>query len=270
MPVFLPLLREFRQLPTLILILAGTIAGCGETVVLGYTNGDFFECVPVPCQGAGTKACGDCVDNDGDGHPDAADEHCLSACDDDESGFYVAQSGNNQASCNQDCFFDSNSGAGNDGCQWDHQCDPLSPAGDSCPYDDGRFAATCESWGTAQSDYCVSTCLSKTPNGCDCFGCCELPARSGNFVWLGKQQQNQATCNEDSFSDPESCPPCTPVPSCQNTCDSCEVCVGGSGLPPGCQANDACPDGALSCATAPFACTDGTYCVTGCCREVAP
>lgn len=200
----------------------------------GSTTIDSGSCVPRPCEGR-VLACGDCLDNDGDGPIDAQDLECLGACDDDEESLHTGIPGQNQALCRMDCFFDGDSGGGNDGCIWDHRCDPLSigpdypPSGQPmCEFDPTITVGTqsCDEARAMQSDVCQLACLEQTPDGCDCFGCCELPARSGNFVWVGKELGGSGSCEIAMAGDPASCPPCTPVPGCQNPCTGCERCVG--------------------------------------------
>jgi hypothetical protein len=103
-----------------------------------------------------------------------------------------------------------------------------------------------------------------TPNGCDCFGCCELPARSNRFVWIGAEQGGVGTCDNAHLDDPVACPRCTPVPSCLNRCDACEICAGevtlGAGCTPSCSVGVPCGPGA--------SCSGTSYCITGCCIEV--
>jgi hypothetical protein len=145
-----------------------------------------------------------------------------------------------------DCYFDNDSGGGNDQCDWDHRCDPLSvapnypPSNDAaCEYDPAFTIgpATCSEAQTTASDLCLQVCLPLTPNGCDCFGCCEIPRNSGQFVWIGKEQDGVGTCELDALSDSIACPPCTPVSGCLNPCDDCERCIGESEPPAGCPAS---------------------------------
>ncbi|NUO54035.1 MAG: hypothetical protein HOV80_34755, partial [Polyangiaceae bacterium] len=128
---------------------------------------------------------------------------------------------------------------------------------------------------------CHDYCGPLTPNGCDCFGCCELPAGSGSFVWLGSIGANENTvCTLNDVTNPDICHPCEPVDDCLNPCDPCEICIGkplpgpecfggeggggsGAGGAPGMQ----CPDGVQECGLAGQApCPTGYYCITGCCQ----
>jgi hypothetical protein len=78
-------------------------------------------CEQRMCQ-ASVFACGDCIDNDNDGQIDSQDDHCLGPCSDNEAGYRGDIPGQNQNACEQDCYFDKDSG-NNDGCTWDHRCD---------------------------------------------------------------------------------------------------------------------------------------------------
>ncbi|HEU4578031.1 MAG TPA: hypothetical protein VFS67_07240 [Polyangiaceae bacterium] len=227
-------------------------------------------CVPVSCGGT-ARQCGNCIDDDQDGRIDAQDPDCLGPCDDSEAELFSGISVRVNGSCRSDCYFDLNSGSGDDGCNWSFRCDPLataplySPTGLAmCEYDPSL--AVCQ-MDTARARACEGGCLPLTPNGCDCFGCCELPAQSGNFIWLGSENQ-QHHCELESSADPTQCRPCTPVPSCQNDCKECELCVGKPTLPASCgsAARPACADGVQSCDPSdPGACGALHYCITGCC-----
>ncbi len=217
-------------------------------------------CVPVACIGFGTVACGDCVDNDGDGLTDMDDPHCAGPCDQTEENFAVPDlPGANPDPCRLDCRFDSDIGIGNDGCDWKAGCDPLNPVGAACSAPE---ASVCSGLA-ANLTTCRNTCLPAVPHGCDCFGCCELPARSGQFVWLNS---NGGTCaSSQDLADPQRCRPCTPVPSCLDTCDACELCIGDTAVPAGCAA-PACPAGTQSCGVGDLPrCAPGAACIGGCC-----
>src|SRR5688500_10117929 len=120
--------------------------------------------------------CSDGKDNDGDGKIDAADPECVGVCDNDEGTFATGMPGDNKddlRSCHQDCFFDGNSGQGDDGCRWDLRCDPGRAGAAQCPYTPNKPGLKCD----PPSQACVNKCRAITPNGCDCFGCCAIPGR---------------------------------------------------------------------------------------------
>lgn len=195
----------------------------GAVTDAGTSDGGPTVCGIVMC-GSFLYACGDCIDNDADGLTDYEDPDCLGPCHNNEAGFYPMIPGGGGAPCKLDCYYDSNSGSGDDNCEWDARCDPLEPElgcmYTSPPPADARCAA-------AQPMACLDFCTPRTPNGCDCFGCCELPARSGSWVYLGTENAaGDPTCTLDDVTDPILCHPCTPHPTCVNTCGRCELCLG--------------------------------------------
>jgi hypothetical protein len=243
----------------------GGVAGSGPTEL-------------APCDGK-IYACGDLVDNDGDELVDNRDPECLGPCDDTEDGFHPELPGWTGDSCRLDCFWDGGNGPGNDDCYWDHRCDPLEvapdyhPEGAACEFDDNYQipgGPDCAEALVAQSRTCEATCGPLTPNGCDCFGCCEVPPGSGDHVWLGSYDANKVpTCTFADIGDEARCQPCTPVPSCENACEPCEYCFGKTALPPECfepGSDPQCPAELTPCGgPAQPACPSGSYCITGCC-----
>jgi hypothetical protein len=214
---------------------------------------DAGPCRPLACGGR-VLQCGDCSDNDEDGKVDASDPECLGPCDDSESEL---QSGavNVTGACRADCYFDLNSGSGDDRCGWSFRCDPRSVAPDFDPTGSAmcQHDPTLDSCDGSELGPCIDRCLPLTPNGCDCFGCCEIPAASGRFVWLGAGDGER---------------PCTPVSGCLNTCDECELCVGRTVLLPACSASlgPSCASGVAACdPETPLGCGLDQYCITGCC-----
>jgi hypothetical protein len=243
--------------------------GAGPNLDAGDTPPfDAGPCVPVAC-GASYRRCGNCQDDDGDGAIDARDPDCLGPCDDSEAELGTGTASRVTGSCRTDCYFDRNSGSGNDGCSWSYDCDPRSVAPDFFPTGSSmcEFDPSDRSCDPGALSACEGSCLPLTPNGCDCFGCCELPAGSNSFIWLGAAS-DQKQCELATLADPSACKPCTPVPSCQNTCEECELCVGKSSLPASCSpgAGPACPAGTNSCdPNASGGCGAFEYCITGCC-----
>lgn len=246
-------------------LLAGADSGAaaGEPGTAGAA-----PCQKTLCRGQYYQ-CGNCDDDDGDGKLDAEDPECLGPCDDDEVGLSTGLKVSGGPPCRLDCYFDADAGPGNDMCDWSQQCDRLSVAPDYPPSGDSRCEFGVEAPGkpvdcaalAQQPTACVESCLPLVPNGCDCFGCCELPARSQQFHFIGRGR-GALGCELDALDDPEACPPCTPVKSCFNECDPCEACV-GSELDPTCSAPAACPSGQACGIDAP--CPVDHYCVTGCC-----
>ncbi len=200
----------------------------GNQYGTGGPGGAHAGCIPN-----GPK-CNNCIDDDGDGRIDYEDPECVGPLDNDEGSFATGIPGDNVDACKQDCFFDGNSGMGNDHCLWQLKCDPLSTGG-SCPYD-ASYASSHQtecSTSASQSQQCIDSCRRLVPNGCDCFGCCAIPG--GPTVRLA------ATCTAAKFNDPVACPPCTQVTQCANPCGHCEICVGKPTLPADCYAST--PDG---------------------------
>lgn len=218
---------------------------------------------------AGSTACSNCEDDDGDGLIDAFDPECTGPLDDDEATFATGIPGDNIDFC-QDCFFDGNSGHEDDGCDYHTDClygMVPPPRGNS-----GCFS--CET-----SAECQDNCLEYTPNGCDCFGCCEVFDRDGEsrLVLLDSQ------CTVDDLS---ACQSCQQSADCRNDCDPCEICIGKTTVAPSCgdepddpDAPDAgqppgddppdegvpsCSDGRAAC-TEEMPCPSTDYCLTGCC-----
>jgi hypothetical protein len=235
---------------------AGSLGDAGAT-----------SCATTLCRGQQYQ-CGNCIDDDGDGLVDALDPDCLGPCDDDELGLSTGLSGNQSAACRLDCYFDGDNGVGNDKCEWSAACDPLSVAPDYPPSGQAKckygasMGVDCAGRESAQAPTCLDVCLPLVPNGCDCFGCCELPGGSGNYHFLGMGRGAEG-CQRDTINDPLACPPCTPVPSCLNDCTKCETCV--DKLPdPSCNAGSGCPAGEPACGP-DTPCQVGNYCVTGCC-----
>ena len=273
--------------------------------ILIQTDGGTFTCYVAPCQGK-VYQCGDCIDNDGDGLVDSQDPDCLGACQNNEAGFAGDIPGQNNAPCKSDCYWDQDTGSGNDQCYWNHSCDPFEqgpPAATNpeigCAYDPNTHVGgapvppgqnDCTYLLNNQSTACTNFCKPLTPNGCDCFGCCENPYNKGTFVYAGSVDNNgQPSCEATmaSLNDPTKCKPCTPVVGCQNTCAHCEVCFGGAPLPPDCFGDMAgqtgstdmagstppqqCPSNVQPCGLpGEAACTPGYYCVTGCCVALIP
>jgi hypothetical protein len=276
---------------------AGAGGNGGSSYVTGSGGGGIYL---AACQGH-IYECGDTVDNDGDGLIDWQDSDCLGPCDNTEGSYYGGIPGQDGPDCTVDCYFDQDSGSGNDDCHWNHQCDeheadpdfyPEHENGTKCHYDSSVNTpgtdASCDEMYATQSDTCMNYCGPLTPNGCDCFGCCELPAGGGKYVWLGSEDAGgNGTCAIDVVDDPTLCQPCKPVAACLNDCGTCELCIGKSELPPEClgtggaggaggtggtmgaggSGTSQCSPGVQACGLSGQApCPTGSYCITGCCQ----
>jgi hypothetical protein len=290
----------------------------GGTIIT-LPDGGVFVCYITPCQGK-VYACGNCMDDDQDGRVDSQDPDCLGPCQNNEAGFFGSIPGQNNAPCKSDCYWDQDTGSGNDECNWSHSCDTFEQGGTvnnvsfdpkttpeiGCTYDPNTKVAgasvpngqkDCDYLSKNQAADCKKICAPLTPNGCDCFGCCEDPNRKGNFIYAGSvNAAGTPTCNSDpaTMADPSKCKPCTPVlaeSGCYNTCETCELCFGKTSLPAECYASqpdlsgvpsDAdlssnppppppqmCPPGIQACGLAgQEPCPPGQFCVTGCCTIV--
>jgi hypothetical protein len=264
-------------------IVAGAYAvlvpGCGNSVnalsdggtgAAGTTGTGGIGGGKIP---VGQTQCSDGIDNDGDGKIDYADPECVGPLDNDESSYATGIPGDNVDSCKQDCFFDGNSGMGDDGCDWQLKCDPRTTNA-ACPYDQAyAMSHTNEcSFSNSQSQTCIDKCQKLVPNGCDCFGCCAVPGTSTPIRLV-------ATCTAADFGDPTKCPPCTQVTQCMTPCGHCDYCIGKETLPADCATDGGtptnnCPTGYMACGVPggvdPAACPVDTGCVTGCCRPLVP
>lgn len=189
-------------------------------VTVGTTDAGTFE---ILC-GSATCACADGEDNDGDGLSDGFDSECTGPFDNDEGTFATGIPGDNRDPKWQDCFFDGNSGAGDDGCRYHTDC----LTGDAEP-----DAAEC-----SLTQACIDFCAPLTPPGCDCFGCCEVPYQEGTVHIMLSEQCSLATLDDEG-----TCPRCVPTDTCGNECGECEICIGETleDLPDSCWDNP--PDG---------------------------
>jgi hypothetical protein len=231
------------------------------------------SCNVAECMGK-VYACGDCIDNDDDGLIDGEEPECWGPCDNNESGFKGNIPGQSHAPCtSMDCYFDGDSGSGNDGCTWSHACDPSQPNPSACEYDASTnipgSGMTCEQAQQDQDAACEAVCGPLTPNGCDCFGCCEIVVDATAYtVYLGSGE-GEGTCTMADVADPTKCAPCVQVDSCLNPCEpeACELCIGQTELPDDC--DPSCPDGLEACdpAAQNTDCPFDFVCISGCCHE---
>jgi len=212
--------------------------------------------------GTAACACANGIDDDGDGKIDGFDEECTGAVDDDEGSFATGIPGDNSDPNWQDCFYDGNSGAGDDHCRYHAEC----LTGERAPTD-----PSC----TITSE-CQEFCAARTPNGCDCFGCCAIQIDEATSVNVFISE----SCSLENIDDTAACPRCTPSTACGNTCAECELCPGKSveDLPETCGGGGGtggtsseppppaytCDAGQTVCGGA-GECPAGEYCSLGCC-----
>jgi hypothetical protein len=246
-----------------------SLCGCGETCdpsALGCSD----ACNVATCDGM-IWDCGNCSDDDGDCLVDAQDPECFGPCDNSEIWFSGEIPGQDNSPCKHDCYFDNNSGSGNDDCFWSHECDPLLPTAE-CDYDPEAMipgsSMSCDEAAAMQSAECEDICSPLVPNGCDCFGCCEvfLPAGGSVTVFLGSEDDSgDAECTMEGIEDPDLCHPCTQVPACINPCEGCEICFGQTELPPGCDEQECSIEQQQCGLIGQEPCPLGEFCLTGCC-----
>jgi hypothetical protein len=226
----------------------GADGGWGTPIVT--IDAGVLYCGAQPC------SCSNGRDDDGDTLIDALDPECTGPADDVEDSLAIGVHGESEDVRCQDCFYDQNSGAGDDGCSRARTCrtDPSAGGAGAC--------ASCE-----VAPRCQDHCMPLAPNGCDCFGCCSV-FRSGVSVDV----LLVSTCTVAMLDDVAACPRCVPAPDCLNPCGPCELCTGRSvaDLPPMC-ASGGGPG--FTCDEAPICldasdCGAGAYCQQGCCVQL--
>ncbi|HUS27191.1 MAG TPA: hypothetical protein VMZ53_01745 [Kofleriaceae bacterium] len=240
----------------------------------------------------GSSQCSNCNDDDSDGKIDGFDPECTGPLDNDESSFKTGIPGDNIDATSQDCFFDGNSGSGNDGCnqhtccllqsgtqpgttqQDRNECHQEAPSANQNKY---TIANCYAPWGTAPvPTKCSMVCGKLAPPGCDCFGCCTIcnpaladTAHPGGCFDIDINPAVSPNCDSSNVNDPAACKQCGKNPDCGNSqCGgaTCILCPGQdpSSLPPECNNTTTCPTGIDPCGT-DNSCPTGTYCSIGCC-----
>jgi cysteine-rich repeat protein len=230
---------------------------CDDGNVLGL-DGCSATCHAELMCGSKLYKCGNGLDDDGDGKIDLEDPECTTPCDEDEESFQTTLPGQN-LDCKSDCYWDSDSGVGNDQCEWQLKCDMQNPGADiGCGFDpDLKMCAA------KVPPQCLDVCVPLVPNGCDCFGCCLV---GDQYVYLNSNPDcslgNLAACNS-----------CTFFPQCSNACEpeQCELCFGQDvdDLPPECGGMPTCEPGVTPCADT-SECGPLEFCQTGCCVPIMP
>lgn len=267
----------------------------------GDGDGGVGETIDAPpfggmCTPGGDLQCSDCVDNDGDGKIDGFDPECSGPIDDREDSFATGIPGDNIDATMQDCFFDGNSGAGNDGCN-QHVCCLLQAGGATADTSDDRAEckllapnadekkytrANCYMpFGSAPvSPKCQMNCGPLAPPGCDCFGCCTVcqdPNDASSCRDIALNPQISPNCDQSNINDPgadgmlntadDPCKQCFKADCGNEECGgaTCILCPGQdpSTLPTSCNGST-CPMGITEC-MADGSCPAGTWCSTGCC-----
>ena len=254
----------------------GSNSGIDAPGTTGDSGGPYIDAPPFNggcTPNTSAPQCSNCMDDDGDGKIDGDDIECTSPFDNDENSFATGIPGDNIDPVMQDCFFDGNSGAGNDGCNI-HVCCLLGAATKAdCPIGANRYnPAECPppiGTGTI-SQQCIATCGVLTPPGCDCFGCCTLCDATGCYD-VATNPTTSPDCTDQTLGDPTKCLRCTKT-DCGNTdCGgtTCILCPGQdpSTLDPSCNSTPTCPTGTTACDPA-GACPAQTFCSNGCCIGV--
>ena len=259
-------------------------------------DGGVGETVDAPpfggmCTQGGDIQCSDCVDNDQDGKIDGLDPECSGPIDDREDSFATGIPGDNIDATMQDCFFDGNSGAGNDGCNQhvccllqaadQAECQALAPSSNYGKYKKNECY---QPFGNAPvSPKCQMNCGPLAPPGCDCFGCCTVCGNPNDPTTcrdIALNPQISPNCDATNINDPgpdgmidtadDPCKRCYKT-DCGNTeCggQTCILCPGQdpSTLPSSC-GGTTCPTGVPECDT-DGACPAGSWCSQGCCVGV--
>jgi hypothetical protein len=208
----------------------------------------FDDAGAVMC-GGHVCACSNGDDDDGDDLIDGFDPECSAAYDDDERSFGTGVNGENGSAKRRDCFYDGNAGR-------DDGCDVPASCLDTGASDEASCGTCCA------GEACRTSCLPRAPNGCDCFGCCEVRGAAGSLAVLLRD-----SCSVASLADPDACPRCALNRTCFNPCGECELCPGkaAADLPARCAASGgfACDEG-TRCGD-DRGCAVGFYCALGCC-----
>ena len=251
----------------------GTIGVGGSSAASGTTGFSGSSGSTSLCGDAGCT-CSNGLDDDGDGLTDGFDPECIGPTDNDEGSFATGIPGDNRDPKWQDCFFDGNSGAGDDGCRYSTGCltGELDQDDPDCQVTQG----------------CLDYCVDLTPSGCDCFGCCTVGLTNGDSLDI----LTISSCSLDNIDDEDACPRCTKSTNCANDCGECELCPGktvddlpescsppptGEGGAPGMGEGGApgtppppgytCDDGLQVC-SAEIPCPADQYCRLGCCTAL--
>jgi hypothetical protein len=255
--------------------LGGSLNGGGTTTGTSGTTNTFGGSPAL-----GDTACSNGIDDDDDGLIDGFDPECTGPWDNDETSFATGIPGDNRDPKWQDCFFDGNSGAGDDNCRYATGCinGELEPTDKDCTL----------------TDACIEFCAPLTPNGCDCFGCCSVALPDGGSVDI----MTVGSCSVANVDDEDACPRCVKSDACGNTCGRCELCpgktaadlpedcgptgtggsgTGGTGATGGTATGGtgggptySCEGGLQVCGTGLPSCGLGKYCSQGCCLVEPP
>jgi hypothetical protein len=152
---------------------------------------------------AGSRQCADGIDNDNDGLVDMEDPYCRAPYDNDESSFGSGTPGDDlNAPSALDCWFDGNSGSGDDGCSV-HACCLIDGPCPAHLSPDTFDPAQC-----SVSVACIDSCPPLVKPDCDCFGCCTLSIPGGGLARALVNPAVSPACTLESLGDPATCQPC--------------------------------------------------------------
>ncbi len=225
-------------------------------------NGDGDGSIsPHAMCGSNICQCDDDVDNDADALADGLDPECTAPFDNDEESFATGGPKAGPNAC-EDCFWDGNADTVDDGCTYTAAC-RTSGVLDGAGGPPSSMCRSCE-----VTPRCIDSCRGSTPNGCDCFGCCEITRNDGTLAHVVLNDE----CSVKRVDDERRCPVCVQNSECLNTCGRCELCLGKKmeDLPADCMSasetdpQHQCDEGYQAC-SAESPCADGYYCVLGCC-----
>jgi len=159
---------------------------------------------------ADATQCNDGIDNNSNGPVDLTDWYCKSEDDNDEGSFLSGLPGDDANSpAALDCWFDTNSGSGDDGCSI-HACCGI--AGE-CPDELGGAQFDPEQCSVSQQ--CMDNCQPLVKAGCDCFGCCRICTPENGCLDVFVNPAVSPGCSIGSLSDPLVCLPCVQNNDCR-------------------------------------------------------
>ena len=256
---------------------AGGTAGTGAGGTGGTGTGGTTGAIKgLDCPGTNTGcACSDGIDNDEDGLADEFDPECSGPYDNDESSFWTGIPGDNRGSnAARECFFDGNSGPGNDA-----MCADWTPNGCDC------FGCC---WIDVNGNGSAELVGMYTP-GCKTARdpAAAAGTEGGACRPTGAACDTGLSCMTDGDGTTRfctACGSCTQNTECVNPCEEGETCVGeppgggggggggaggtggtggsggsGSGQP-------MCPEGRTSCTVHADCPGSSEFCITGCCQ----
>ena len=227
---------------------AGSANGSGTGATAG-TGGYNPDGGISQCQGH-VYECGDLLDNDNDGLIDQYDPDCLGPCDNTEASYFGGIPGQNNAPCKMDCYFDQDTGPGNDDCYWNHECDPLDVAPAYPP--EGLDKATSRIASTTRrprarlrpprapsSSTSKALCVSATAGRSrrtvvTASAAASCPRAAANTSGSARPSMVWGAATSTSLMIRTSASRVRRCKACLNGCGHCELCIGKETLPDDC------------------------------------